>query len=115
MTRTYGRSGVEGAHRSGAAAVARGMDSRVVRSTAPSPGQGVPRFLAARGLKVSRPEDAGERQADRVADAVMAPEGCSGCTPVAPCASCASGIQRSAEGSGGPLSASLPGLGSGRP
>nr|WP_291991236.1 DUF4157 domain-containing protein [Candidatus Accumulibacter sp. ACC007] len=58
-------------------------------------------------MRVSSPEDAGERQAERIADAVMAPHGCLGCTPEAPCASCASGIQRSAEGAG-TLSASLP-------
>jgi outer membrane protein OmpA-like peptidoglycan-associated protein len=83
-------------------------------STTATRAAGTPRFLAARGMRVSRPEDAGERQAERIADAVMAPDRCLGCTPEAPCASCASGIQRSAEGAG-PLSASLPGLGSGRP
>ena len=71
-------------------------------------------FLAARGLKVSQPGDAGERQAERIAEAVMSPGGCTGCTPVSPCASCASGIQRAADGAA-PESASLPGLGSGRP
>lgn len=74
---------------------------------------GTPRFLAARGLGVSRPEDAGERQAERITEAVLAPGRCTGCTPLAPCASCASAIQRSADGTG-PASASLPELGSGR-
>ena len=84
-------------------------------SRRPGPGTaGTPRFLAARGLKVSQPGDAGERQAERIAEAVMSPGGCTGCTPVSPCASCASGIQRAADGAA-PESASLPGLGSGRP
>ena len=75
---------------------------------------GTPRFLAAHGLRVSRPEDANEHQAERIAEAVMAPAGCTGCTPTSPCASCASGIQRAADGAG-PDSASLPGLGAGQP
>jgi hypothetical protein len=74
----------------------------------------VPRFLAARGVPVSQPGDAGERQAEAIAEAVMAPAVCAGCAPLAPCASCAAGIQRSAAGSG-PQSASLPGLDAGRP
>ena len=84
-------------------------------SRRPGPGTaGTPGFSPRAGWKVSQPGDAGERQAERIAEAVMSPGGCTGCTPVSPCASCASGIQRAADGAA-PESASLPGLGSGRP
>ncbi|MEZ5610972.1 MAG: DUF4157 domain-containing protein [Rhodocyclaceae bacterium] len=75
---------------------------------------GTPRFLAAQGLRVSQPGDAGERQAEHIAEAVMAPGGCTACTPAVPCASCAGEIQRSAEGAA-PGTASMPGLGAGKP
>ena len=75
---------------------------------------GTPRFLAGRGLAVSQPGDAGERQAERLAARVMEGGGCSGCTPEAPCASCAPGIRRSAAGAA-PAAAALPELGAGAP
>ena len=114
MTRTYGRSGGEAARRTASAAAAPGIGSRAGQRTALAAGQGVPRFLAARGVPVSQPGDASERQAEAIAEAVMAPAGCAGCAPLAPCASCATGVQRSAAGSG-PQSALLPDLDAGRP
>jgi outer membrane protein OmpA-like peptidoglycan-associated protein len=74
---------------------------------------GLPRFLDGRGLTVSRPEDASERQADSLAERIIGAEPCPGCTPAAPCATCGAGIQRSAEGPAGTASA-VPELGPGQ-
>ncbi|TLD45783.1 MAG: hypothetical protein FAZ92_01940 [Accumulibacter sp.] len=114
MTRTYRRSGGEAVRRSASTAAPPAVVAPARQPMAPAAHEGVPRFLAARGVPVSQPGDAGERRAEALAAAVMAPAGCAGCAPLAPCASCAAGVQRSAEGSG-PQSASLPGLDAGRP
>jgi|GEM_PF-945473 len=114
MNRTCERSGGQAARRNVPATTAPASASPALQRSALPAAPGLPRFLAARGVPLSQPGDAGERQAEAIAEAVMAPAGCAGCTPLAPCSSCATGVQRSAAGSG-PPAVPLPGLDAGQP